>query len=148
MTTIGFIGLGTMGGRIVLRLLTAGHDVVGYNRTPGRAQALVEAGMRLCATPREVAEAAEITFSMVTDTAALAAITGGEDGILAGLSPGKIYVDMSTVSPSLTRELAGKVADVGAQMLDAPVSGSVGAADAGTLVIFVGGEAAALERAR
>jgi 3-hydroxyisobutyrate dehydrogenase-like beta-hydroxyacid dehydrogenase len=147
-TTLGFIGLGTMGGRIVRRLLAAGYPVAGYNRTPARAQALVDAGMRLCASPREVVEAAEITFSMVTDTAALVAITGGEDGILAGLSPGKLYVDMSTVSPSLTRELAGNAAARGAHMLDAPVSGSVGAAEAGTLVVFIGGDAAALERAR
>jgi 3-hydroxyisobutyrate dehydrogenase-like beta-hydroxyacid dehydrogenase len=148
MMTLGFIGLGTMGGRIVRRLLAAGYPVAGYNRTPARAQAMVDAGVRLCATPREVVEAAEITFSMVMDTAALAAVTDGEDGILAGLSPGKIYVDMSTVSPRLSRELAGKTAARGAQMLDAPVSGSIGAAESGTLVVLIGGDASALERAR
>jgi 3-hydroxyisobutyrate dehydrogenase-like beta-hydroxyacid dehydrogenase len=99
-------------------------------------------------TPGEVAQAADITFSMVMDTAALSSITEGPDGILAGLSPGKIYIDMSTVSPRLTRELAGRVAATGAQMLDAPVSGSLPAAESGTLIIYVGGSAEALEKAR
>lgn len=148
MMQLGFIGLGTMGSRIVRRLLAAGYPVAGYNRTPARAEALVQAGMRLCATPREVAQTADITFSMVADTAALRAITHGEDSILAGLSAGKVYVDMSTVSPRLSRQLAARVSETGAQMLEAPVSGSVGAVESGTLIIFAGGDANALERVR
>jgi 3-hydroxyisobutyrate dehydrogenase-like beta-hydroxyacid dehydrogenase len=99
-------------------------------------------------TPRDVAQAADITLSMVTDTAALSSITEGPDGILAGLAPGKIYVDMSTVSPRFTRELAGRVAAIGAQMLEAPVSGSLPAVESGTLIVYVGGSAEALETAR
>jgi 3-hydroxyisobutyrate dehydrogenase-like beta-hydroxyacid dehydrogenase len=148
MASLGFIGLGLMGSRIVKRLLAAGHQVYGYNRTPAKAAGLIQEGMLWQATPREVARAADITFSMVTDTAALSSITEGPDGILAGLSQGKIYVDMSTVSPRLIRELAGRAAAAGARMLDAPVSGSVPAAEQGTLIIYVGGEAQALEAVR
>ena len=148
MTKIGFVGLGTMGGRIVRRLLGASYVVTGYNRTPAKAAPLVEAGMTLCATPREVALAADIILSMVTDDAALRAVTEGADGILAGLSPGKLYADMSTGSPRLSRDLAARAAATGADMLDAPVSGSVGAVESGTLIIYVGGDAAALERIR
>jgi 3-hydroxyisobutyrate dehydrogenase-like beta-hydroxyacid dehydrogenase len=148
MANLGFVGLGLMGSRIVKRLLGAGHQVSGYNRTRAKAEALIQAGMQWKETPGEVAQAADITFSMVMDTAALSSITEGPDGILAGLSPGKIYIDMSTVSPRLTRELAGRVAATGAQMLDAPVSGSLPAAESGTLIIYVGGSAEALEKAR
>ena len=148
MANLGFVGLGLMGSRIVKRLMDSGHQVSGYNRTRAKAESLIQAGMQWQETPREVAQAADITFSMVTDTAALSFITDGADGILAGLSAGKIYVDMSTVSPRLTRDLAGRVADTGAQMLDAPVSGSLPAAESGTLIIFVGGSEDALEKAR
>ncbi len=148
MANLGFVGLGLMGSRIVKRLLDAGHQVAGYNRTPARADKLIEAGMKWCNTPREVAQAADITFSMVSDMAALSSVADGSDGVLAGLSAGKIYVDMSTVSPRLIRDLAQRVAAVGAQMLEAPVSGSVPAVEAGTLIIFVGGEASALEKVR
>jgi 3-hydroxyisobutyrate dehydrogenase-like beta-hydroxyacid dehydrogenase len=148
MSTLGFVGLGLMGSRIVKRLLSVGHTVAGHNRTRAKAEALIQAGMRWCDTPREVAQAADITFSMVSDTAALSSIADGPDGVLAGLAPGKIYVDMSTVSPRLIRDLGERVRAGGAQMLEAPVSGSVPAVEAGTLVIFVGGEASALEKVR
>lgn len=148
MAQLGFVGLGLMGSRIVKRLLAARHQVSGYNRTRAKAEALIQAGMQWKDTPREVTQAADITLSMVTDTAALSSITEGPDGILAGLSPGKIYVDMSTVSPRLSRDLAGRVAETGAQMLEAPVSGSAPAAESGTLIIYVGGSAAALEKVR
>ena len=148
MTKLGFIGLGIMGGRIVKRLLAAGYQVAGYNRTPSKADWLVQAGMLLCTSPREVAEFADITFSMVSDNDALISVTDGASGVLAGLSPGKIYVDMSTVSPRLIRDLADHVTARGAQMLEASVSGSVPAAEGGTLVMFVGGETETLERAR
>ena len=148
MTNIGFVGLGIMGRNIVERLLKAGHTVSGYHRTRAKADSLMAAGMRWCDTPRQVAEASEVTLSMVMDTAALTAITQGPDGVIAGLAPGKIYVDMSTVSPRLERELAAQAAAQGAQMLESPVSGSVSAVQAGTLVAFVGGEAATLEYVR
>jgi 3-hydroxyisobutyrate dehydrogenase-like beta-hydroxyacid dehydrogenase len=147
MSTIGFVGLGAMGGRIAGRLVVTGHDVLGTNRTAAKAGPLIERGLGWRDTPREVAEAAEVVFSMVTDDAALRAVTSGADGILAGLSPGKLYVDMSTVSPAVSRELADRVRATGAAMLDAPVSGTVTAADEGTLVIIVGGDEEAFERA-
>jgi 3-hydroxyisobutyrate dehydrogenase-like beta-hydroxyacid dehydrogenase len=148
VANLGFVGLGLMGSRIAKRLLATGHEVSGYNRTRAKAESLIRAGMQWKDSPREVAQAADITLSMVTDTAALSSITDGPDGILAGLAPGKIYVDMSTVSPRLTRDLAGRVAVTGAQMLEAPVSGSLPAAESGTLIIFVGGSADTLEKSR
>ena len=148
MANLGFVGLGLMGSRIVRRLLASGHQVSGYNRTRAKAESLIEAGMQWMDTPRAVARAADITLSMVADTAALSSVTEGPDGILAGLSQGKIYVDMSTVSPRLTRDLARRTSAAGAQMLDAPVSGSVSAVEAGTLIIFVGGKPEVLERVR
>jgi 3-hydroxyisobutyrate dehydrogenase-like beta-hydroxyacid dehydrogenase len=138
MTTIGFVGLGSMGAPIAGRLLD-GNQVYGTNRTPAKAAPLIERGLIWRDTPREVAAAAHVVFSMVTDDAALAAITSGPDGILAGLRPGAVYVDMSTVSPQASRELADRVRAAGAAMLDAPVSGSVPAAETGTLSIMAGG---------
>jgi 3-hydroxyisobutyrate dehydrogenase len=132
---------------MVHRLLAAGHRVTGYNRTKSKAQWLLDAGMKWGETPRSVAEAADITFSMVTNTEALEAVTGGADGIIAGLSVGKIYIDMSTVSPAASREIAEQVKSKGAQMLDAPVSGSVITLEEGKLSIMVGGDRDALQRA-
>jgi len=140
MTAIGFVGLGAMGSRIAGRLLTAGHEVYGTNRTAARAASLVERGLAWRETPREVAEVASIVFSMVTDDAALEAITSGADGLLAGLSAGKIWVDMSTVSPAASVTLAERASALGSAMLDAPVSGSVHEAEDGRLTIMVGGE--------
>jgi 3-hydroxyisobutyrate dehydrogenase-like beta-hydroxyacid dehydrogenase len=140
MNTIGFIGLGAMGGRIAGRLLDSGRQVYGTNRTKSKAQALIDRGLQWRETPREVADAADVIFSMVTDDAALQAVTSGVDGILAGLEAGMIYVDMSTVSPQASRELADRVDALGAQMLDAPVSGSIPQVESGTLAIMVGGD--------
>jgi 3-hydroxyisobutyrate dehydrogenase-like beta-hydroxyacid dehydrogenase len=146
MTTIGFVGLGGMGAPLAARLLP-GNRVYGTNRTRAKATALVDNGLIWRDTPREVAEAAEVVFSMVTDDDALAAITEGPDGILAGLRPGAYYVDMSTVSPRASRDLAEQVHAAGATMIDAPVSGSVPAAESGTLAIMVGGPASAFRAA-
>ena len=146
MGNIGFVGLGVMGGRVAKRLIDAGHDVTGYNRTRSKAQWLIDAGMAWANSPCQVAEAADITFSMVTNTRAVEAVTQGPDGILAGLKPGKIYVDMSTMSPSYSKELARQVAEKGAAMLDAPVSGSVSTLESGKLSIMVGGERAVFEQ--
>jgi 3-hydroxyisobutyrate dehydrogenase-like beta-hydroxyacid dehydrogenase len=139
---LGFVGLGAMGGRIAKRLLDAGHDVVGYNRTRSKAEWLADDGMRFADSPREAAEKSDIVFSMVTDVAALAAVTDGPDGVLAGLGTGKIYVDMSSVSPSASRALAERVDATGARMLDAPVSGSLKTLEDGKLSVMVGGDEA------
>ena len=146
MANLGFVGLGVMGSRMVKRLLDAGHTVTGYNRTKSKGRWLLDAGMKWGDTPRAVAEAADVTFSMVTNTAALQAVTDGSEGILAGLGSGKIYVDMSTVSPAASRDLATRVSAQGAHMLDAPVSGSVITLEEGKLSIMVGGEVAAFEK--
>jgi 3-hydroxyisobutyrate dehydrogenase len=148
MANVGFVGLGVMGSRMVKRLLDAGHTVTGYNRTKAKAQWLIDAGMKWAETPRAVAATAETTLSMVTNTEALQAVTGGPDGIIAGLSAGEIYVDMSTVSPAASRDLAKQVEAKSAQMLDAPVSGSVSTLEEGKLSIMVGGKREAVERAR
>jgi len=137
---IGFVGLGAMGSRIAGRLLDAGHTVYGTNRTAAKAQPLIERGLIWLDTPREVAAAAGVVISMVTDDAALDAIAAGPDGLLAGLAPGGVYIDMSTVSPRASRRLAAAVRARDAQMLDAPVSGSIPQAEAGTLAIMVGGD--------
>jgi 3-hydroxyisobutyrate dehydrogenase-like beta-hydroxyacid dehydrogenase len=140
MSTVGFVGLGTMGSRVAGRLLASGEQVHATNRTVAKAQPLIAQGLQWHATPREVAAAADVVFSMVSDDAALEGITGGPDGILAGLTPGKVYVDMSTVSPEVSVKIAERVRSTGARMLDAPVSGSVPQAETGTLTIMVGGE--------
>ncbi|HEX4733282.1 MAG TPA: NAD(P)-dependent oxidoreductase, partial [Thermoleophilaceae bacterium] len=137
--TIGFVGLGAMGSRIARRLLDAEHRVYGTNRTKSKAESLIDRGLEWRGTPREVAAASDVVFSMVTDDAALDAITSGPDGILAGLTECKVFVDMSTVSPRASRELAEHARALGGQMLDAPVSGSIPQAAAGTLAIMVGG---------
>ena len=151
MANLGFIGLGTMGGKMVQRLLNAGHTVTGYNRTKARAAWLLAKGMLWGDSPRAVTEAADVILSMVSNTQALEAITGGPDGVLAGLQqsrPGKVYIDMSTVSPAASRALSQKVAEYGAKMLDAPVSGSAVTLDAGQLSVMVGGDYAVFEAMR
>ena len=148
MAELGFVGLGTMGGGVVRRLLAAGHAVTVWNRTREKAEPLLEAGASWADTPRSVAERSEIVFTMVTNTAAVQAVTEGPDGILAGLGPGKVYVDMSTASPANTRAVAETVVAVGAQMLDAPVSGSVITLEEGKLSIMVGGDAETFERVK
>ena len=146
--TLGFVGLGVMGGRMAKRLLDARHPVIGHNRTRAKAQWLADAGLRLAASPREVAQAADVVFTMVTDTAALEAVTRGPDGILAGLRRGGVLIEMSTVSPEAIRALAADVAARGAELLDAPVSGSPATLEAGQLSFMVGGAETALERVR
>ena len=146
MAELGYVGLGVMGGGVVRRLLNAGHNVTVWNRTRGKAGPLVEHGARWADSPREVAERSDVTFTMVTNTAAVNAVTAGPDGILAGLGPNKVYVDMSTASPGNTRALAERVAAVGAEMLDAPVSGSVITLEQGKLSIMVGGDEAVFAR--
>jgi 3-hydroxyisobutyrate dehydrogenase-like beta-hydroxyacid dehydrogenase len=144
--SIGFIGLGKMGGRAAKRLVDAGHNVTGYNRTRAKAQWLLDAGMQWGETPRKVVENSEVIFSMVTNTPALQEVLDGEDGILAALSPGKVYIDMSTIDASTSREIAAQVVAKGAHMLDAPVSGNVKHVEDGTISMMVGGDRAVFEQ--
>jgi 3-hydroxyisobutyrate dehydrogenase-like beta-hydroxyacid dehydrogenase len=145
---LGYVGLGVMGTAITRRLLDAGHTVTVWNRTREKAEPLLEAGARSADSPREVAEQSDVVFTMVTNTAAVQAVTEGPDGILAGLAPGKVYVDMSTASPANTRALAEKVAAVGAEMLDAPVSGTSITIEQGKASVMVGGDEDAFERVK
>jgi len=142
---LGFVGLGTMGGRIARRLLRAGHEVRGYNRTPAKAAWLVDEGLELCDSPRQVAEGSQVVFTMVTNTQALEQVVLGPDGVLAGLGPGQTLVDMSTVSPEGSRRIAENVRAKDARMLDAPVSGSVSTLEAGQLSVMVAGERSTFE---
>lgn len=149
MSNLGYVGLGDMGGGMVKRLLAAGHTVTGYNRTRSKAEPFIEMGMKWADSPREVTEASDIIFSMVTNTKAVQAVTQGSDGILAGLTPAKIYVDMSTMSPDYSKELAAQVAaETGAKMLDAPVSGSTVTLEQGKASFMVSGDVAAFETVR
>jgi 3-hydroxyisobutyrate dehydrogenase-like beta-hydroxyacid dehydrogenase len=146
MANLGFVGLGAMGSRMVKRLLDAGHVVTGYNRTKSKAQWLLDLGMKWADTPRAAAQAGDFVFSMVTNTEALRAVTEDPDGILAGLSAGNIYVDMSTVSPAAICAIADQVTAKGAEMLDAPVSGSQITLEEGKLSFMVGGKREAFDR--
>ena len=146
--TLGFVGLGAMGGRMARRLLDAGFTLYGYNRTAAKAADLVRAGMILVASPRQVAEQAEAVFTMVTDDHALDAVTGGPNGILAGMRSGSVLIEMSTVSPAVVQRIATEIGARGGALLDAPVSGSPATLDAGQLSFMVGGDPAVLERAR
>jgi len=145
---VGVIGLGIMGAPMARNLLRAGFPLVVWNRTPQRADALVAAGAERAASPREVAERAAIAITMLSDSPDVAEVYRAADGVLAGAGPGDVLIDMSTIAPRVARELAAEAAARGAAMLDAPVSGGDVGAQEGTLSIMVGGDAAALERAR
>jgi 3-hydroxyisobutyrate dehydrogenase-like beta-hydroxyacid dehydrogenase len=145
-TKIGFVGLGHMGGNMAARFLAAGYAVYGESRDRGDADDLVHEGLQWLGTPREVAEAADVLITSVPNDDVLESVAAGPDGILAGISEPKIWIDMSTVSPHASRELAERVRAIGAAMLDAPVSGSVPQVQAGTLTIMVGGDKQAYGR--
>ncbi len=145
-TTIGFVGLGHMGGNMAARLLAAGYTVYGEARTKARAQHLIDEGLSWCDTPSELAAAADIVFTSIPDDTALEDVAVGPDGILAGLETDKVWVDLSTVSPRVSREVAERVRGIGALMLDAPVSGSVPQVQSGTLTIMVGGDEQGYDR--
>jgi 3-hydroxyisobutyrate dehydrogenase-like beta-hydroxyacid dehydrogenase len=142
MANLGYIGLGAMGGRMAARLMAAGHTVTGYNRTQSKAQPLIDKGLKWADSPRAVAEAADVIFIMVMDHNALTAVVEGPTGLLAGLSAGKSVIDMSTVSPAVSRAVAEKVKAKGASMVDCPVSGSISTLEAGKLTMMVGGDRA------
>src|SRR6202048_1572860 len=148
MAKLGFIGRGVMGGNMVARLLEKGHTVTGYNRTRSKAQWLIDKGMKFAESPKAVAGAAGGRVPMGTNAAALAAVTDGPDGLLAGIGAGKFHIDMSTVSPEVSRALAAKVREKGADMVDAPVSGSVITLQQGKLSVMVGGRPDTFERVK
>jgi 3-hydroxyisobutyrate dehydrogenase-like beta-hydroxyacid dehydrogenase len=144
---LGFVGLGAMGQLIVRRLIDAGHRVTGWNRSRDKADELIAAGMRWADNPRAVAHSSEIVFSIVTDAAAVRAVALGPDGVMAGLAPGNIFIDMSTIAPDASRALAAEFAKAGSIMLDAPISGSPVTVRQGNASIMVGGDEAAFTRA-
>ena len=148
MPKVAFIGLGAMGSAMVKRLLAAGHSVTGYNRTRAKADALASKGLAVADSARAAVEGASVVLSMVTDSEALRDVALRPDGILAGLGQGAVWAEMSTVSPTVTRMLGERVAEKGAALLDAPVSGSTVTIAQGQLSFIVGGDAAALERIR
>jgi 3-hydroxyisobutyrate dehydrogenase-like beta-hydroxyacid dehydrogenase len=148
MANLGFIGLGVMGGNMVERLLSKGHSVVGYNRTRSKAQPLIDKGMKWARSPQEAATTADIVLAMVTNSTALDEIANGPDGLLSGMSAGKVFVDMSTVSPDVSRALAAKIREKGADMVDAPVSGSVITLQQGKLSLMVGGRKETFDRVK
>ena len=137
---IGVVGLGHMGGNMAARFLAAGYTVYGESRDRGDADDLLHEGLEWRDTPREVADAADVLITSVPNDDVLESVASGSDGILAGLTESKIWIDMSTVSPRVSREVAKRVQDQGAAMLDAPVSGSVPQVQTGTLTIMVGGD--------
>ncbi len=148
MANLGFVGLGVMGSEMVNRLLSKGHSVIGYNRTRSKAEGLLKKGMKWGNTPREVVENADIVLSMVTNSAALKAVMEGLEGMLAAVSPGKIFIDISTVSPAFSRQLAEKIRAKGGDMVDAPVSGSVITLQEGKLSVMVGGRKETFEKVK
>lgn len=143
---IGFLGLGAMGAGIAQRLLEAGHPLAGWNRTKEKAQPLLEQGMDWAGTPRELAAAVDVLFTMLTNTEAIEATAGGDDGVLAGLRPGTIWADLSTIAPDASVALAERVRERGAFFLDCPVSGSPATLAAGQMSVMVGGDRQAFER--
>lgn len=146
MANLGFVGLGVMGSEMVKRLLSKGHSVTGYNRTRSKAEGLLKAGMKWGNSPREVVTSADMVLSMVTNSTALRAVMEGPDGMLAGVTAGKLFIDISTISPAYSRELAEKIREKGADMVDAPVSGSVITLQEGKLSVMVGGRKETFEK--
>ncbi len=143
---IGFVGLGAMGAGIVPRLMAVGHTVTGWNRSKDRAEPLIKSGMRFAATPRAVALVSDVVFSIVTDAAAVRSVALGDDGIIAGLKPGSVYVDMSTIAPDASRAISAQFSARGLAMLDAPISGSPVTLVQGNASLMVGGDRAAFEQ--
>ncbi|MDB5598736.1 MAG: 2-hydroxy-3-oxopropionate reductase [Xanthobacteraceae bacterium] len=145
---IGFAGLGDMGSLMVPRLLEAGHDVTGWNRSKDKATELIKSGMRWADSPAEAARGADIMFSIVTDGAAVQQIALGPNGIIETLGKDAVYVDMSTIDPDASRSVSQEFAAKGLWMLDAPISGSPVTVKAGQASVMVGGDEAAFEKAK
>lgn len=148
MEKIGFVGLGIMGKPMCLNLLKAGFSVTAYNRTTSKTEEIVKAGGTAAASPKEVAEKSDIIITIVSDTPDVEQVILGGNGIIEGVKPGSVVIDMSTISPSATKKMAEKLAEKDVEMLDAPVSGGDTGAIAGTLAIMIGGKKEVLERCR
>ncbi len=144
---VGFIGLGIMGRGMAANLLRAGFSLTVWNRTPERAESLGAAGAVVAANPAELAAASDIVITCVSDTPDVEAVILGSHGVIHGIRPGSLVIDMSTISPQATRAMAAALAERGVDMLDAPISGGSEGAAQGTLSIMVGGEAPVLQRA-
>lgn len=147
MTKVAVLGLGTMGAPMALNLLQKSFEVIVYNRTASKAEPLREAGALVAQHPREAAAQADVIITMVSNDASIQEIYYGDNGVLAGIRSGSIVIDSSTISPSLSTALYSECQAKEAQFLDAPVTGSKPAAEAGTLLFMVGGEEAALTQA-
>jgi 3-hydroxyisobutyrate dehydrogenase len=147
MERIGFVGLGTMGGAMAANLASAGFPLTVWNRTPGRAGPLVERGATAAPTPAAVAKASDVIVTCVSDTPDVEKVLFGQDGIADGARKGLLVIDCSTISPSAERDFAARLAQLGVNLVDAPVSGGSEGAQNATLTIFVGGNAAGFERA-
>lgn len=139
-TRVGFVGLGLMGLPMAHNLLRAGYGLTVQNRTPAKAEPLVEAGARQVNSPSDVAGAVDVVITMVPDSPDVEAVVAADGGILSGAQPGLTWIDMSTISPEATRRLGAMAAEKGVESLDAPVSGGPPGAAAGTLSIMVGGK--------
>ena len=148
MQTIGWIGVGHMGEPMALRLLQAGYAVHAYNRNAEKTIPLAAAGATIQPSPQAVVQAAEICFLSLSDANAVRSVLTQEQGVLAAIGPGKVLVNMSTIAPEDSRAFAQAVAARGGRYVDAPVSGSIGAAKGGQLLILAGGEAAAIDACR
>ncbi|HJW23906.1 MAG TPA: NAD(P)-dependent oxidoreductase [Rhodocyclaceae bacterium] len=145
---VGFIGLGVMGRPMAGHLLAAGHDLAVWARRPASAAPLAEKGAAVCATPAELARHCEVVFTMVTASADVETVALGPDGLREGMAPGAVLVDCSTISPDAARRIAAALAEKGAHLLDAPVSGGEQGAIDATLAIMAGGEESVLQRVR
>jgi 3-hydroxyisobutyrate dehydrogenase len=148
LAKLGFVGLGVMGSEMVNRLLSKGHSVTGYNRTRSKAEWLIKKGMKWADSPRAVVAESDVIFSMVTNSAALDAVMNGPDGMITAVTPGKLFVDISTVSPAFSRQIAAKIREKGGDMVDAPVSGSVITLQEGKLSVMVGGRKETFEKVK
>ena len=148
MTTVGFVGLGLIGKPMCLNIVKKGFDVRCWNRTASKMEDVVQAGATGCATPKEAAEGADVIVTCVNDSPDVETVILGPDGVIEGIEQGVTVVDMSTISPSVTRDVAEKLSESGVQMLDAPVSGGVVGAENGTLSIMVGGDSRTLEKVK
>ena len=147
-TNIGFIGIGIMGKPMARNLMRAGYQLVIYNRTPGPMNELVAQGARAANSPREVAEQSNVIITMLPDSPQVQEVMTGENGVLAGAKAKTLVIDMSTISPVVTQQLAKAAQAHGVRMLDAPVSGGDVGAQQGTLSIMVGGSSEDFEQAR
>lgn len=145
---VGLIGLGMMGNPMSKNLLKAGFDLTVWNRTESKMKEIVGQGAKAGTSPKDVAKKSQVIITMLTGSSEVEQVVLGKDGVMEGLTPGSVVIDMSTISPGVSKSVASKVAEKGFAMLDAPVSGSVGVAAAATLTIQVGGDSKVFEAQR